>query len=411
MTGSGLAVEDVPLERLRPWGRNPRRIRPDRLADLKLALLAEPGMLRARPLIALPDGTVIAGNQRLLAARELGWESIPVVFADLDGARAVEWALRDNRAYAEDVDEQLAVLLSELAAGGRDLVLTGFESSALDALLAGLGSPGREPDDIPALPVGEPRSRPGEVYELGSHRLMCGDATDPDQVAVLLAGEEPRLLVTDPPYGVELDMEWRDRVGLNTAGPAEKSYLRGEGYRNVSISGDTRADWSQAFELVPSLNAAYVWHASRHASLVEEGLRRIGLEVVQQIIWAKTVFILGRQHYQWQHEPCWYARRKGARVSWFGGHGQSTVWEAASPKHIMGGSSEEKIDHPTQKPVSLYTRPLENHLRRGGCFYEPFAGSGTALVAAEMTGRRCLAMELDPRYCDVIRARYEEHAN
>ena len=119
MTGSELTVEMVPLARLRPWGRNPRRIRPDRLADLKAALQAEPGMLRARPLIALPDGTVIAGNQRLLAARELGWESIPVVFADLDGARAVEWALRDNRAYAEDVDEQLAVLLSELAAGGQ----------------------------------------------------------------------------------------------------------------------------------------------------------------------------------------------------------------------------------------------------------------------------------------------------
>ena len=364
-------------------------------------------MLRARPLIALPDGTVIAGNQRLLAARELGWESIPVVFADLDEARAVEWALRDNRGYAEDVDEQLALLLGELAEAGRDLSLTGFGSGELARLLADL-APAGDPDDVPPLPEGVPDSQPGQVYELGLHRLMCGDATDPEHVARLLQGEAPVLLVTDPPYGVGLDMEWRDRVGLNTAGPAEASYLRGKGYRNTSISGDTRADWSQAFELVPSLNAAYVWHASRHASLVEEGLRRVGLEVVQQIIWAKTVFIIGRQHYQWQHEPCWYARRKGSKVAWFGGHAQSTVWEAASPKHIMGGSSEEKVDHPTQKPASLYTRPLENHLRRGGCFYEPFAGSGTALVAAEQTGRRCLAMEVDPRYCDVIRKRYAE---
>ena len=243
-----MAVKEVPLANLKPWGRNPRRIRPERLADLKLALEAEPGMLRARPLIALPDGTVIAGNQRLLAARELGWETIPTVYVDLDGARAVEWALRDNRAYAEDVDGQLGVLLSELAAGGRDLVLTGFESGELDRLLADL-APAGDPDDVPPLPEGEPESKPGQVYALGQHRLMCGDATDPQQVAVLLAGEEPRLLVTDPPYGVELDMEWRDRLGLNSAGPAEASYLRGEGIgtrRSAVIPGRTgrrRSSW------------------------------------------------------------------------------------------------------------------------------------------------------------------------
>lgn len=403
------AVQDAPVASLRPWDRNPRKITPARLSALARALEAEPEMLRARPLIALPDGTVIAGNQRLAAAIELGWETVPTVFADLDAARAAEWALRDNRLYGSDVDADVSVLLAELAEMGRDLELTGFDSAELDRLLAGTRQGAADPDEAPPLPTA-PRSKPGEVYELGLHRLLCGDATDAEQVATLLAGAEPVLLVTDPPYGVRLDMEWRDRVGLNAAGPAQTSYMRKQGHRNVSISGDTKADWSDAFELVPSLNVAYVWHASRHASLVEQGLRRIGFEVVQQIVWAKSVFVIGRQHYQWQHEPCWYARRPGARVTWFGGHGQSTVWSAASPKQIMGGSGEEKVDHPTQKPVSLFTRPVENHLRRGQSFYEPFAGSGSAIIAAEMTGRRCLAMELDPAYCDVIRDRYAAFA-
>ena len=405
---SALRVKRTSLSALAPSGFNPRRISGGRLDALKRSMEADPRMLEARPVIALADGTVVCGNQRVRAAAELGWKEIPTVTVELDPETARLWMLRDNNEYGEWDETALAELLSELERSGADLELAGFPESELEALLrSARPEPETDPDLVVEAAAGEPISRPGEVYDLGKHRLMCGDATDPDQVAVLLGGEEPALLLTDPPYGVELDMEWRDRVGLNTAGPAEKSYMRSDGHRNVALSGDTVADWSHAFELVPSLDAAYVWHASRHAGVVEQGLRRIGLEPVQQIIWVKPVFVIGRQHYQWQHEPCWYARRKGARVPWHGGYAQSTVWEAASPKQIMGGSSEEKVDHPTQKPVLLYARPLENHVRRGGCFYEPFAGSGTALIAAEITGRSCLAMELDPVYCDVIRRRFE----
>jgi DNA modification methylase len=152
-----------------------------------------------------------------------------------------------------------------------------------------------------------------------------------------------------------------------------------------------------------------VWHASRFTVEVAQGLARIGFGLSQMIVWDKELFALSRQHYHWQHEPCWYARKPGA-PRWIGSKDQSTVWRARSPKMIMAGSSEAKVDHPTQKPVVLYRRPIENHLRRGGCFYEPFAGSGSALIAAEQTGRRCLAMELDPGFCDVIRDRYERFA-
>src|SRR5207245_1672139 len=166
---------------------------------------------------------------------------------------------------------------------------TGFDSAELDGLLRGRPLP-VDPDIAPPMPA-KPRSKPGEVYELGAHRLLCGDATDPEQVETLLVGEQPLLLVTDPPYGVELDMEWRDRAGFNDKGrfqgtatpgeknPAEPSYLRKrEGHSNRSISGDTRADWSEAFALVRSRKVAYVWHADRYTPQVGEGLRRLGVE-------------------------------------------------------------------------------------------------------------------------------------
>jgi DNA modification methylase len=216
-------------------------------------------------------------------------------------------------------------------------------------------------------------------------------------------------MVTDPPYGIQLDSEWRDRAGLNGHGPAQPSYMkrRTEGHKNTTISEDTRADWSEAFELVPSVQAAYVWHASKFTREVLDGLLRIGFVHHQQIIWDKGRTVLTRTHYWFQHEPCWYVRKKNA--PWFGKAGEnSTIWFSPSPKFIMGGSDEEKYDHPTQKPVALMRRPILNHTKPGECVYEPFSGSGTTLVAAESTGRACLAIELDPRYVDVAVLRWQK---
>jgi DNA modification methylase len=189
---------------------------------------------------------------------------------------------------------------------------------------------------------------------------------------------------------------------------AEPSYMRIEGHRNVSISGDTKADWSDAFELVPSLKVAYVWHASRYTVAVAQGLERIGFALAQMIIWDKELFAISRSHYHWRHEPCWYARKPGSG-RFLGAHNQTTVWVARSPKMIMGGSGEVKEDHPTQKPLELFLRPIVNHLKPRESFYEPFAGSGTALIAGENLGRAGFAMELDPRYCDVIVDRWARH--
>ena len=309
----------------------------------------------------------------------------------------------------------LALELQELNEADFDLSLTGFDPKEIDDLLL---DPGDDDQANAAPPLPEnPVSRLGDLWLCGPHRVLCGDATSPEAVATLLGDRKPALLVTDPPYGIELDSEWRDRAGLNGCGPAEASYMkkRTEGHTETTISGDTRADWSEAFELVPSLQIAYVWHASVFTREVLNGLLRIGFLYPQQIIWNKGRTVLTRTHYWYQHEPCWYLRKKNA--PWFGKAGEnSTIWDSASPKFIMGGSDEEKFDHPTQKPVDLMRKPILNHTKRGELVYEPFLGSGTTLAAAELTERVCVGMELDPKYVDVIVAalsnavRQESHA-
>jgi DNA modification methylase len=408
--GGTLRVVRGRVADLRVNPRNPRRISQARFEQLLRTMAAEPELLEARPVIARPDGLVVAGNHRVLGARELGWETIPVVYAELDELREAYWMFLDNQSFAVDDDDLVAELLAELAERGGELELTGFDRAETDALLGRLLHEHGDPDEVVELAGGEPESQPGVVYELGPHRLLCGDATDPDQVAALLAGERPVLIATDPPYGVELDNGWRDRAGLNRSGRSRAAAGPDGAHATTQIASDQRADWSAALELVDSCQVAYVWHASRHACLVAAGLERIGLQVRQQLIWDKGLFALSRADYHWAHEPCLYAKRAGSRLPWLGPRNQSTVWQAPSPKMMLaknGEAGDERVDHPTQKPVLLFARPIENHLHRGEPLYDPFAGSGSALIAAELTGRRCLAAEIDPRCCDLIRTRYQ----
>jgi DNA modification methylase len=416
------------IDRLVFYARNPRKN--DSVVDRMCSSIREFGF--KIPVLARSDGEVVDGHLRLKAARKLGsWPGgdttqIPVILCDewtpqqvkafrLMVNRSVSWAAWD--------EELLALELQELNAEDFDLSLTGFDPGEIDGLLA---IPDEERANA-APPVPEnPVSRAGDLWLCGEHRVLCGDATRGEDVARLLGDRQPILMVTDPPYGIELDSEWRDRAGLNTAPgqkrtaaskaaakanpqyPAEASYMkhRTEGHTETTISGDTRADWSEAFELVPSLQIAYVWHASKFTREVLNGLLRIGFEHHQQIIWDKGRTVLTRTLYWFQHEPCWFVRKKNA--PWYGKAGEnSTIWASPSPKFIMGGSDEEKYDHPTQKPVELMRRPILNHLKRGELVYEPFLGSGTTLAAAELTERVCCGMELDPKYVDVIVQRWQ----
>lgn len=396
-----------PIDRPIPYARNSRKI-PERAIDKVAASINEFGW--RVPIVVDKDGVIICGHTRLLAAKKLGLQQVPVHVADnLTPAQVKAYRLMDNRSHDEsDWDvELLGPELEDLRDLDFDLSLTGFDQHEIDSFLAD-----SELEDlanaVPPVPD-DPVARLGDLWLCGKHRILCGDSTSPDAVARLIGGRNPLLLVTDPPYGVRLDTEWRDRAGLNGCGPAEASYMkhRTEGHTQTSISGDTIADWSHAFELVPSLQIAYVWHATSHLIEVAQGLQRIGFELRQQLIWSKTAAAMSRSAYHWQHEPCWYAVRKGKTANWQGSKDQTTVWQAASPKMIMGGSDEEKHDHPTQKPVELMRRPILNHTRRGELVYEPFLGSGTTLAAAELTERICCGVEVDPKYIDVAILRWQ----
>ena len=349
-------------------------------------------------------GRLVDGHLRVELAKSRGEPTVPVVYVDLDeDEEALVLASLDPLAAMATADpEKLAALLGDAKANDEALrkMLTQLGSRA-GAAAVGLS----DPDAIPEPPA-EPTTQPGDLWLLGDHRLLCGSSADAADVARLLDGAEPGLMVTDPPYGVALDMEWRDRAGKNGLGPAEPSYMqRAEGHQNTSISGDDKADWSDAFELVPSLRVIYAWHASSFTVDVGVGLRRIGFDLRQMIVWRKPHFVLSRTHYHYQTEPCWYAVRAGESSRWIGTRDQSNLWDAASPKQLMAGSKEEKFDHPTQKPLLCMETPVANHDFPE--VYEPFCGSGTTLIACERQRRRCFAMELEPKFCDVVVARWE----
>jgi DNA modification methylase len=399
-----MEIQHWAIDRLVPYIRNPRKN--DAAVDRMAASMREFGF--KIPMLVRSDGEVVDGHLRLKAAKKLGITEIPVILCDeWTPAQVKAFRLMVNRSvtWADWDEELLALELKDIQAADFDLTLTGFDGKELDDLLA--LDDEEKANAAPPLPE-SPVSRPGDLWVLGPHRVLCGDCTSQEVVAQLLGERQPRLMVTDPPYGIELDTEWRDRAGLNGLGAAEPSYMknRSAGHTETTISGDTRADWSDAFALVPSLEVAYIWHASKFTREVLDGLLRIGFLHHQQIIWDKGRTVLTRTHYWFQHEPCWYVRKKNA--PWFGKAGEnSTIWLSPSPKFIMGGSDEEKFDHPTQKPVELMRRPILNHLRRGELVYEPFLGSGTTLAAAELTQRVCYGVELDPKYVDVVVQRWQ----
>jgi DNA modification methylase len=390
-------VERRSVESLIPYARNARTHSDEQVAQIADSI-KEWGW--TTPVLVDETGQIIAGHGRVMAARKLGIDEIPVMVASgWSEAQRRAYVLADNQLAANagwDMD-LLKVELGDLGEAGFDLDLIGFSGDMLAGLLEEQTEGLTDADDVPEVPA-EPVTVLGDVWTLGRHRLMCGDSTSIDAVERLMDGQSPNTMVTDPPYGVKLDQSWRDKALGNKA--------MGKGNSNI-VANDERADWTETWALFPG-NIAYVWHASAFTDVVMESLRNVGLEPVQQIIWNKSVMIMGRSDYHFKHEPCWYAVRKGKKHNWKGDRKQTTIWDAAPPNHIMGGSKEEKTPHPTQKPAILYEKAYLNHTNPGEYVYEPFGGSGTALVVAEKIDRRALVMELDPKYCDVIIKRWQE---
>ena len=367
---------------------NPRRIEPDQLAALRSSLrtfgAVEPVVVNRR------SGRIVGGHQRVKAAEAEGIAALPVVWVDLDDVGEKQLNLALNRISGEWDEPALAALLEEL--GSAALNLTGFDGSEIEELIARMRREalGVDPDDVPEPPK-VAVTKPGDLYVLGKHRLLCGDATNAGDVTRLLGGVTPGLMVTDPPYGVNYDPSWRNEE-------ARKGNLGYYARRVGKVANDDRADWREAWALFPG-DVVYSWHPAGATSLVHAAaLQDSGFPIRMQIIWAKSNFQIGRGDYHVRHEPCWYAVRKGKAARRTDDRTQSTLWEINLDKNVEGG-------HSTQKPCECMERPIRNH--EFSDVYDPFCGSGTTLIAAERENRRCYALEIDPIYCDVIVARWE----
>jgi len=384
-TKGALECVSRPISTITPYPQNARKI-PPAAVDKVAASIKEFGW--RQPIVVDPEGVIIVGHVRLMAAKKLKLHEVPVHVADnLSKEQVKAYRLMDNRSHDEATwDFDLVGLeLEELGLLDFDLSLTGWDADQIDAMFAEKTSGLTDPDEE-LEPPANPVSVAGDLWILGNHRLLCGDATRPADVEKLLAGVKPGLMITDPPYGVEYDATWRAKAGVNK----NKAKLG-------VVLNDDRADWREAWALFPG-HVAYIWHGGLQAGVVQASLEACGLKVRSQIIWAKDRFALSRGDYHWKHEPCWYAVK--GTGTWAGDRSQTTVWEIKSRED--GGHG-----HSTQKPVEAMRRPMLNNSSAGQAVYDPFVGAGTSIIAAEMEGRHCYAIELSPAYVDVTIERWQ----
>ncbi len=388
-------LEHWPIERLLPYIRNARTHSEDQIAQIA-ASIAEFGF--TAPILAGSDGVIVAGHGRLAAARKLGLASVPVVVLEhLTPTQRRALVIADNK-IAENAgwDEELLRLeLAELQEADFDLALTGFDAAELLEIMAGEETTAEghtDEDAAPEVPV-TPVSKPGDVWIMGKHRLLCGDSTDDASYDTLLGSERVAMIFQDPPYNVDY---------ANTA----KDKLRGT---NRPILNDNLGDGFQDFLLAafkPALarcnGAVYVAMSSSELDTLQAAFRAAGGKWSTFIIWAKNTFTLGRSDYQRQYEPILYGWPEGTTRHWCGDRDQGDVWHFNKPR--------VNDLHPTMKPVELVERAIRNSSRPGDVVLDPFGGSGTTLIAAEKSGRQARLIELDPKYVDTIVRRWQDYA-
>lgn len=378
------------LTELKKLPNNPRTIKKDDMERLKQSIKDNPDYFEARPIILsnrTGDLVILAGNQRYEAAKALKMDEVPTFLLEgLTEAREREIIIRDNvsngdwdmDALANEWDTQ------ELTDWGVDINWDEPEQEFIE-------------DEAPEVSDEPADSVLGGVYQLGRHRLMCGDSTDAGSVAILMGGQKADLLLTDPPYNVEI-------VGGSHGESIESRIKKGAlTIQNDKMSNDEFSEFLHKVFTVASSNIKegacfYVWYASREVINFQSSLNDSGLEVKQELIWNKSSLVMGRQDYQWKHEPCLYGWKEGGSHKWYGDRKQTTVIDFDRPS--------KSEDHPTMKPVELFAYQVKNSTKTEDSVLDLFGGSGTTLIACEQLDRKCYMMELDPKYCDVIRKRY-----
>lgn len=367
------------IDEIRPYENNPR------VNDGAVGAVAE--SIREfgfqQPIVVDRDGVIIAGHTRYKAAQRLGLTEVPVVVADnLTDEQVRAYRLADNKT-GELAEWDFSALEEELAGIGElDMSLFGFEPKEM------IEPEEITEDDYEEEPPEVPKARPGDVYQLGRHRLMCGDSTDVQSVQKLCQGQVD-LLLTDPPYGVDYTGKTKDALKIQNDAKTDEA-LR-----------DMLADGFLAADAVMKPGAVfYIWHADSKSLVFRLACQMAGWEVRQVLIWAKNTMVMGRQDYQWKHEPCLYGWKEGAGHLWASDRKQTTILEFDRPT--------KNKEHPTMKPVKLFDYQIQNNTKGGDIVLDLFGGSGTTIIACEQDGRCARVMELDPRYVDVIIDRWEK---
>ena len=382
-------VEQWPIDKLIPYAKNSRTHSDEQVAQIA-ASIKEWGFTTA--VLVDESGSIIAGHGRLMAARKLGLTSLPVMVAkDWSDAQKRANVIADNKLAinAGWDNDLLALELGELGDLGFDLELTGFTDEEIKALMPVDVTEGlTDPDEAPPLPD-NPVTRPGDVWVMGNHRLLCGDSTSVDDLAKLCENQAVDMWLTDPPYNVAYE-----------GGTKEKLTIKNDSMGDDQFRQFLRDAYTAADTVMKAGAVFYIWHDDSGGYNFRGAAKDAGWTVRQCLIWKKSSLVLGRQDYQWQHEPCLYGWKDGAGHLWASDRKQTTILEFDKPAR--------NGEHPTMKPVALFEYQMLNNTKGGDLVLDSFGGSGTTLIAAEKNGRTALLMELDPRYCDVIVKRWQE---
>ena len=356
------------------------------------------------PILIDGENGIIAGHGRLLAARKLGYDEVPTIeLSTLTEAQKKAYVIADNKLAlnAGWDDDVLRIELEALQELEFDLDVLGFDEKELANLLNPEQVEGlTDEDDAPPIPE-EPKTRPGDIYQLGKHRLMCGDSTSIDAVEKLMDGLLADLVVTDPPYGVS----YADKnKSLNATGrgnriqtPIKNDHLKGDELKNFFLSA-----FSSMFIAMKPGAPFYVFapQGGEQMMMMMMMMQEACLPVRHELIWVKNNHVLGRADYHYKHEPVLYGWKDGAGHPWYGDRNKFSIWNINKP-------AQSKL-HPTMKPVELVEIPIQNSSKGQDIVFDLFGGSGTTLIACEKTGRQARLMELDPKYCDVIVKRWED---
>ena len=365
------------VDEIRPYANNPRR------NDKAVEKVAESIKLFGfkQPIVIDREGVIIAGHTRLLAAKKLKMKQVPCIAADdLSPEQVRAYRLADNK-VAEFSEWDFDLLDEEL------LNLQEIDMTAFGFVMPREETEVQEDDfevDVPS----EPRTKLGEIYQLGRHRLMCADSTSADNVQMLTGGVQMDMLLTDPPYNVAYTGKTKD--ALTITGDKQSD----ENFRTFLTDAFTAA----SVAMKPGA-AFYIWHADSEGYNFRAACKAADFQVRQCLIWNKNTMVMGRQDYQWKHEPCLYGWKEGAGHLWASDRKQTTVLNFDRPVRNK--------EHPTMKPVKLFDYQIQNNTKGGDCVLDLFGGSGTTLIACEQNGRTAYIMELDPKYCDVIIDRWE----